>query len=176
MTAAARSVASPFASSPELHSYVSAFAGLALTNIIREYPNKLDHVLNDAGELRSPRDLHPVFYGSFDWHSCVHMHWLLARLLHRDPVSPESALISAVFDAQFTKANVAGEIAYLQQPSRASFERMYGLIDLQNGAEATEYWLATNNFYAITQYNRSYFYAMSVVDLGRAVRVARAGK
>jgi len=51
---------------------------------------------------------------------------------------------------------------------------MVGLIDLQNGTDATEYWVATNNFYAITQYNRSYFYAMSVIELGQAVRVARA--
>jgi membrane-bound lytic murein transglycosylase B len=50
---------------------------------------------------------------------------------------------------------------------------LFGLVDLQNGADATEFWLATNNFYAITQYNRSYFYAMSVVELGRAVRAAR---
>ena len=53
-------------------------------------------------------------------------------------------------------------------------ERLYGLIDLQNGAEATEYWVATNNFYAITQYNRSYFYAMSVIELGRAVKLSMA--
>ncbi len=53
-------------------------------------------------------------------------------------------------------------------------DRMYGLIDLQNGADATEYWVATNNFFAITQYNRSYFYAMSVIELGRAVKLARA--
>jgi len=49
----------------------------------------------------------------------------------------------------------------------------FGLVDLQNGTGATEYWLATNNFFAITQYNRSYFYAMSVIDLSRAVRAAR---
>ncbi|WP_306391188.1 lytic murein transglycosylase B [Telluria beijingensis] len=54
-------------------------------------------------------------------------------------------------------------------------DRLYGLIDLQNGADATEYWVANDNFYAITKYNRSYFYAMSVVDLGRAVRAARPG-
>ncbi|ELX13202.1 membrane-bound lytic murein transglycosylase B [Janthinobacterium sp. HH01] len=54
-------------------------------------------------------------------------------------------------------------------------QQNYGLVDLQNGAEPTEYWLANNNFFAITQYNRSYFYAMSVVELGRAVRLARGG-
>jgi membrane-bound lytic murein transglycosylase B len=53
-------------------------------------------------------------------------------------------------------------------------DRLYGLIDLQNGAEPTEYWVANDNFYAITKYNRSYFYAMSVIDLGQAVRAARA--
>ena len=52
---------------------------------------------------------------------------------------------------------------------------LYGLVDLQNGSEPTEYWVASNNFFAITQYNRSYFYAMSVVELGRAVRITRAG-
>lgn len=54
--------------------------------------------------------------------------------------------------------------------------RLYGLVDLQNGAEATEYWVASDNFFAITKYNRSYFYAMSVIDLGRAVREARAAQ
>lgn len=62
----------------------------------------------------------------------------------------------------------AGVITPLAPPA----ERTYGLIDLQNGVEATEYWIATNNFYAITQYNRSYFYAMSVIELGRAVKAA----
>lgn len=52
-------------------------------------------------------------------------------------------------------------------------QRQYGLIDLQNGADPTEYWVANANFFAITKYNRSYFYAMSVVELGRAVRLAR---
>jgi membrane-bound lytic murein transglycosylase B len=50
---------------------------------------------------------------------------------------------------------------------------LYGLVDLQNGADPTEYWVANANFFAITKYNRSYFYAMSVVELGRAVRLAR---
>jgi len=54
-------------------------------------------------------------------------------------------------------------------------DRLYGLVDLQNGAEPTEYWVADDNFFAITKYNRSYFYAMSVIELGRAVRTARGG-
>jgi membrane-bound lytic murein transglycosylase B len=63
----------------------------------------------------------------------------------------------------------AGVIA----PAALPADRLYGLVDLQNGAEATEYWVANDNFFAITKYNRSYFYAMSVIDLGHAVREAR---
>src|SRR6266849_1317546 len=57
----------------------SAFAKLALKGIQREYPNKPDHVLNNAADAKNPRSLHPAFYGCFDWHSSVHGHWLLAR-------------------------------------------------------------------------------------------------
>lgn len=106
--------------------HAAQFSRIALANILQEYPNKLDHVMNDAGEVRAPRALHPVFYGSYDWHSCVHMHWLLARLLRHFPALAEGAQIQAVFDAHFTQANVAAEIAYLHQPSRQSFERTYG--------------------------------------------------
>jgi membrane-bound lytic murein transglycosylase B len=66
--------------------------------------------------------------------------------------------------------NAAGVTTAVPAP-----DQLYGLVDLQNGADPTEYWLANNNFFAITQYNRSYFYAMSVVELGRAIRVARGG-
>ncbi len=104
----------------------SAYARIALDNIGQEYPNKLDHVMNTAVDVRSPRDLHPVFFGSYDWHSAVHMHWLLVRLLHRQPDLAEAGDITALFDRQFTSAHVATEIAYLHQPSRTTFERTYG--------------------------------------------------
>ncbi|MFT5535048.1 MAG: hypothetical protein ACI8WM_000154 [Burkholderiaceae bacterium] len=104
----------------------STYARIALDNILREYPNKLDHVMNTAVDVRSPRDLHPIFFGSYDWHSAVHMHWLLARLLHRQPDLPEAVEISRLFDRQFSSAHVAAEIAYLHQPSRTTFERTYG--------------------------------------------------
>ena len=104
----------------------SRFAGIALGHVSREYPNKLDHVMNDAGDVRGPRALHPVFYGSFDWHSCVHGYWLMAHLLRRFPDLPEASPVVARFDAHFTDANVAAEVAYLAQPSRAGFERPYG--------------------------------------------------
>jgi hypothetical protein len=104
----------------------SKFARVALAHVEREYPNKLDHVLNGPDDVRGPRTLHPIFYGSFDWHSCVHGYWLLATLLRRYPRLAESADIAALFDRQFTAENVAGELAYLDDPSHAGFERPYG--------------------------------------------------
>ena len=104
----------------------SKFASLALSHVTREYPNKLEHVLTGDADLLSPRALHPIFYGSFDWHSCVHGYWLLARLLRRVPSMPESVAIRALFDTHITSANVAVEVAYLMQPHRGTFERPYG--------------------------------------------------
>ncbi len=107
-------------------SLASTFASLALGHVTREYPNKLDHVLNGPDDVRGPRALHPAFYGSFDWHSCVHGHWLLAHVYRTHPSLPERAAIRAQLDASLTPTNVAGEVAYLQQPSRGGFERPYG--------------------------------------------------
>ena len=108
---------------PEL---ASRFAALALGHVTREYPNKLDHVLRGPDDLRGPRALHPIFYGSFDWHSCVHGYWLLCTLLRTFPALPEAARIVALLDAHLTPENVAGELAYLDAPERATFERPYG--------------------------------------------------
>ncbi|MEP6732931.1 MAG: DUF2891 domain-containing protein [bacterium] len=104
----------------------STFAQCALAHVEREFPNKLDHILNDADDVRGPRSLHPIFYGSFDWHSCVHGHWLLATLLRLHPSFPEAPAIRALFDRQLTITNVAAEVAYLSQPLRGGFERPYG--------------------------------------------------
>ncbi len=102
------------------------FAGIALGHVTREYPNKLDHVLTGPQDLESPRALHPIFFGSFDWHSCVHGHWLLARLHRRFPQLPQGAAIRALLDAQLTSEKVAGELRYLEQPATRGFERPYG--------------------------------------------------
>ena len=107
-------------------STASQFASIALSHVGREFPNKLDHVLNGPGDVRSPRQLHPIFFGSFDWHSCVHAHWLLARLYRRVPSLPEAASIRSLLDRQFTPENVEGECAYLHQPGTRGFERPYG--------------------------------------------------
>jgi len=104
----------------------SRFARIALGHVTREYPNKLDHVLEGPADLQSPRALHPVFYGSFDWHSCVHSYWLLATLYRLYPKMPETADIRALFKSALTKKNIAGECAYLKRPSAGLFERPYG--------------------------------------------------
>lgn len=102
------------------------FAATALGHVEREYPNKLDHVLTGDADAQGPRTLHPVFFGSFDWHSCVHGYWLLARLLRTVPNLPQAAAIRALFARRLTPEAVAGELAYLSRPSSIGFERPYG--------------------------------------------------
>jgi Protein of unknown function (DUF2891) len=104
----------------------AAFADVALANVVREFPGKMDHVLGSADDVRGPRELHPTFYGSFDWHSCVHMHWLLARVGRMFPQLPQGASIAALLDAHLTVPNIAAECAYLARPQSRSFERTYG--------------------------------------------------
>ncbi len=99
---------------------------MGLANIGREYPSKLDHFINGPEDVRTPSALHPVFHGSFDWHSCVHSHWMLARLLRMFPDADFAPPIRALFDERFTAANVGGELAYLRQANRGSFVRTYG--------------------------------------------------
>ncbi len=105
----------------------SHFAGLVLSHATREYPNKLDHVLTGPHDLKTPRRLHPVFFGSFDWHSNVHGYWLLATVYRRFPeLAERREEIRLLFDEQLTERNIEDELIYLQQPSRGTFERPYG--------------------------------------------------
>lgn len=104
----------------------SRFASLALNHLTREFPNKLMHAMSSAADAQTPRQLHPIFYGSYDWHSCVHGYWLLLRLLNKFPDLPQAGKIIAMVGEHFTAENVAGEMAYLQQSQHAGFERPYG--------------------------------------------------
>lgn len=106
--------------------HASRFASLALAHLAREYPNKLTHSLAGPQDVQGPRALHPVFYGSYDWHSCVHGYWLVAHLLARFPDLPEAPRIVAVIDEHFTEGKMAGERAYLDLPHNRGFERPYG--------------------------------------------------
>ena len=109
--------------SPQL---ASEFAAIALGHVTRGYPNKLDHVLAGPGDVLGPQALHPVFYGSFDWHSCAHGYWLLATLYRRFPDVARRDEIKALFDQHLVPDKVAGEIAYLARPDSQGFERPYG--------------------------------------------------
>lgn len=116
------------------------FARLALDCAHREYPNKIAHVMSGDQDARPPRDLTPAFFGCYDWHSAVHGHWLLARLLRLMPDAPFARQARAALDRSLTPANVAAEVRYLQGPGRVSFERPYGLAWLlQLGAELREW-------------------------------------
>ena len=108
---------------PEL---ASSFARIALGHVRREYPTKLDHVLEGDADAKGPRALHPIFFGSFDWHSCVHGYWLLASLRRLTPEVPEARALEALLDEAITAETVAGELAYVQRPSARGFERPYG--------------------------------------------------
>lgn len=102
------------------------FIRVALANVGAEYPFHLTHFAQSDAEIAPPRLLHPVFFGSYDWHSSCHMHWTLARCLRRHPQAPGAADARAHFDARFIEAGVARELAYFDAPGRASFERPYG--------------------------------------------------
>ncbi|RST29583.1 DUF2891 domain-containing protein [Sphingomonas ginkgonis] len=102
------------------------FAAIALGHVRQGYPHKLDHVLLVDEDARPPRELHPIFFGSFDWHSCVHGWWTLLTVARLYPGSGETARIAALADDSFTLANVAVELAYLDRPQSGGFERPYG--------------------------------------------------
>ncbi|MBW8876274.1 MAG: DUF2891 domain-containing protein [Acidobacteria bacterium] len=116
------------------------FAELALACVHKEYPNKIAHVLNGAGDVKPPHELTPAFYGCYDWHSSVHGHWLLARLARRFPDAPFAAKARAALDESLTPAHVAVEVRYLEGEGRASFERPYGLAWLLQLAAELKEW------------------------------------
>lgn len=102
------------------------FARIALGHVRREYPNNVDHALAEPSDARTPSQLHPIFYGSYDWHSCVHSYWMLARLLRRYPDFAAASDIRALFEAQFVPEKVAAERAYFARPTARGFKRPYG--------------------------------------------------
>ncbi|MCJ8239655.1 DUF2891 domain-containing protein [Peteryoungia algae] len=104
----------------------SRLAAIALGHVTREYPNHILHGLEGPDDARTPSELHPVFYGSYDWHSCVHGYWMLARLLRLYPDMPEAQAIRYLFGAMLVPDRVAGEGAYFDRPMARGYERPYG--------------------------------------------------
>ena len=103
------------------------FAKLALACVHKEYPNKISHVLNSDADVAPPRKLTPAFCGCYDWHSSVHGHWLLVRLLRTFPNASFTKPARDALKESLTAENLKGEAAYLRGDGRASFERPYGL-------------------------------------------------
>lgn len=103
-----------------------SFARAALANVAREYPRHALHLQTSAAQAPTERELHPSFYGSYDWHSAVHMHWLLARLLRTHPQLPQAAEIAQRLDAHLAPAALRAELAYFEGPAGRTFERPYG--------------------------------------------------
>ena len=118
----------------------SHFAQLALKCVTREFPNKPEHVMNNQPDVLSPKTLHPAFYGCYDWHSSVHGHWMLVRLLRTFPHLPESNQIRSALNSNLTSENIRNEVLYLKQPNRQSFERTYGWAWLLKLAEELHAW------------------------------------
>jgi len=102
------------------------FSTLALKCIQQEYPNKTGHVMVDSTTALTPRSLHPAFYGCFDWHSSVHGHWMLVRLLKLFPDLPNAHMIRDRLSENLTRQNIEAEVEYFKLPTTKSFERMYG--------------------------------------------------
>jgi hypothetical protein len=111
---------------PMTEQQAAGFVKLALAGIDREFPNKTGHVTVGPDDLKTPRQMHPVFYGHFDWHSSVHGHWTLVRLLKMFPDAPFADRARKVLDGRFTKEALEGEAAYFRSKENRSFERMYG--------------------------------------------------
>lgn len=121
-------------------SAAARFAALALKCLHQEYPNHISHTLNSAADARPPHELTPAFYGCLDWHSDVHGHWLLVRLLRLFPNAPFAAQARAAVGQSLTAANIAGEVAYLKGAGRTSFERPYGMAWLLELAAELRRW------------------------------------
>lgn len=102
------------------------FMALTLGHLGREYPHKLDHVMDGPDDARTPSQLHPIFHGSFDWHSCVHGWWQVLRLARLFPDLPEAEAVRTRAADMLTADNFAIETAYLVRPSSRGFERPYG--------------------------------------------------
>jgi hypothetical protein len=118
----------------------SAFARLALKGLSKEYPNKPEHVVGGPSDVKGPKALHPAFFGCFDWHSSVHGHWMLVRLLRLFPDLPEAKEIRSALGEHLTIENLKAEAAYFARTESKSFERTYGWAWLLKLAEELNGW------------------------------------
>lgn len=131
----------PIVPSPKLDlSEANRLSKLPLTCMDTEYPNKLNQVLASQDDLRSPSELHPAFYGCFDWHSAVHGHWSLVRLLKEFPNLENADSIKIKLATRISKENILKELVYFESKHNKNFERTYGWAWLLKLAEELHTW------------------------------------
>jgi hypothetical protein len=119
---------------------VESFARLALKNIQTEYPNKPSNIVVDAESVRTPQEMHPAFYGCFDWHSSVHGHWMLIRLLRLYPNGILESEIREKLNQNLSAKNLEGELQYFEEEQHKTFERTYGWAWYLRMADELEGW------------------------------------
>lgn len=105
-----------------------------------EYPNKLNQTIGGDEDLKSPKELHPTFYGCFDWHSSVHGHWSLVSLLKKFPNLKDASKTKEILLTSISKENIEKEVAYFNKKYNKSYERTYGWAWLLKLAEELHTW------------------------------------
>ena len=123
-----------------LREHAAEYVAVALTNITREYPNMPFFVATGPGPYPTHREFHPAFYGCFDWHSCVEMHWAIVRLLRLHPDLPLASEARATISDLLTTENIATEMRFFRGPNHRSLERPYGWGWLLTLGEELERW------------------------------------
>lgn len=118
----------------------NTLAALPLKCVQQEYPNKLGQVLGGDEDLASPKRLHPAFYGCFDWHSAVHGHWSMVKLLKEFPQLQEAQKLRDILVANMSKENIVQEVAYFNNKHNTNYERTYGWAWLLKLAEELHSW------------------------------------
>ncbi|NQZ43111.1 MAG: DUF2891 domain-containing protein [Flavobacteriaceae bacterium] len=104
----------------------NSIAELPLHCVQQEFPNKLGQVLGSGEDLATPKSLHPSFYGCFDWHSAVHGHWSMVKLLQRYPDLDGAERIKRILTENLSKENIEQEVAYFDNKHNRNYERTYG--------------------------------------------------
>ena len=133
-------------------------ASMPLKCMNQEFPNKLNQSLESAEDLGTPKELHPAFYGCYDWHSALHGHWMLVKLLKLFPEMENAEEIISRLENNISEANILKELEYFQRGAEKSFERTYGWSWLLKLAEELHTWenpagkRMTNNLQPLTEF------------------------
>jgi hypothetical protein len=120
------SISVPTADQSLTDDQATSLARLAVSGLQREFPNKPANVITSPETILGPKQMHPAFYGCYDWHSSVHGHWMLVRLLKSHPNHPLASESRQSLSQNLTKQNLIAEANYFDEKENKSFERMYG--------------------------------------------------